>query len=320
MTDDKEQQISLKIIDDPHTAASEVLSKKNNNECDEDVILTRYLYNKTEVEISFTKSVFDQQTDAALFWGYELYFSGFMNETFDIIFVIYTTYYRENHPLFEGYICRMKKKWQESPESHEIIGELITNFVYCKMSIRNEIEKRQNITNRNSYSKNYDDKPIISQKYITVNPSKFEMYKTTDQSLIDKAWKSMSILCKYEPVRDIADILGKKIHTKQHPLKYGWEYYAYNSPIWKKRINEYSGFINKYKKTVEFIDENKEEEFYDIYGYDLDEQPRHIQNMTMWLDDTNPPQMSWETFCDTYKKNMPLYTLKIKIKKNVNLL
>jgi hypothetical protein len=30
-----------------------------------------------------------------------------------------------------------------------------------------------------------------------------------------------------------------------------------------------------------------------IWRYDLDEQPRHIQNMAMWLNDETPIQMSW---------------------------
>jgi hypothetical protein len=41
-------------------------------------------------------------------------------------------------------------------------------------------------------------------KYIIANPAKFEMYKTADQALIGKAWKSMSVLCKCEPDRSIA--------------------------------------------------------------------------------------------------------------------
>jgi hypothetical protein len=48
------------------------------------------------------------------------------------------------------------------------------------------------------------------------------------------------------------------------------------------------------------------EEFYDMYGYDLDEQPRHIQNMAMWLNDETPIQMSWGAFCDAYKKGYAL--------------
>jgi hypothetical protein len=48
--------------------------------CDKTVVLTRYLYNKSEVEISFTKSLFDRKPDDALFWGYELYYSGFTDD------------------------------------------------------------------------------------------------------------------------------------------------------------------------------------------------------------------------------------------------
>jgi hypothetical protein len=56
------------------------------------------------------------------------------------------------------------------------------------------------------------------------------------------------------------------------------------------------------------------EEFYDMYGYDLDEQPRHIQNMAMWLNDETPIQMSWGAFCDAYKKGYALNSYKIKNK------
>jgi hypothetical protein len=66
--------------------------------CDKTVVLTRYLYNKSEVEISFTKSLFDRKPDDALFWGYELYYSGFTDEVFEIVLRIYTAYYKDNNP------------------------------------------------------------------------------------------------------------------------------------------------------------------------------------------------------------------------------
>lgn len=321
MSDSNDQSISLKIIYDPHNTDSVINSKECECNNDENcVILTRYLYNKTEVEISLTKSIFDQQLDNALFWGYELYYSGFMEDIFNIIFSIYTTYYRDNHPLFEEYIIRMTKKWQESIDSYEIIGSLITNLLYCKMSLYSEIKKRQNIK-----TNDINNNSVVSQKYIMVNPTKFEIYKTIEidshPSIIDNPWKSMDILCRYEPVRNIADILGKKIHKNQYPLKHGWEYYAYKSPIWKKRIDKYGGIVNEDIKTIEFIDENAEEEFYDRYGYDLDEQPIHIQNMTMCLDNIQP-QLSWDDFCNMYNNNnnnIHINTFKIKIKKNVNI-
>jgi hypothetical protein len=68
-----------------------------DDDCDDKtVVLTRYLYNKSEVEISFTKSLFDRKPDDALFWGYELYYSGFTDEVFEIVLRIYTAYW--NNP------------------------------------------------------------------------------------------------------------------------------------------------------------------------------------------------------------------------------
>jgi hypothetical protein len=68
MTDLCEQFISFKIVDDPHRVLMTSATRP--------WFLTRYLYNKSEVEISFTKSLFDRKPDDALFWGYELYYSG----------------------------------------------------------------------------------------------------------------------------------------------------------------------------------------------------------------------------------------------------
>jgi hypothetical protein len=305
----KEEVLSFKITYDPHS--TETICDITDS--DESIELTRYLYNKTEVEMSFVKSVFDQNREVALFWGYELYYSGFITELFEVITNTYETYYKDNHPLFEFYINRIIKKWDNSgdaQESHKLVGNLIVNLVYCKMSLYSEIKKRN--PDKNIY---LSPATSQSQKFITLNPDNFEVYKTPDQSLINKPWKSMEILCKYTPTRNIANILNKNIHINQYPLKYGWEFYAYNTPIWKERMNKYSGFINNDTKTVDFIDEDAKEEFYDKYGYDLDEQPRRIQNMTMCLDKTIPPQLSWEEFCDMYKTSLPVYTIKIKKKK-----
>jgi hypothetical protein len=49
--------------------------------------------------------------------------------------------------------------------------------------------------------------------------------------------------------------------------------------------------------------------------YDLDEQPRHIQNMAMWLNDETPIQMSWGRSATLTKG----YALSYKIIKNANI-
>jgi hypothetical protein len=85
MTDLCEQFISFKIVDDPHTQSVDDV-------CDKTVVLTRYLYNKSEVEISFTKSLFDRKPTMR-YSGATSYIIPVLDEVFEIVLRIYTAYY-----------------------------------------------------------------------------------------------------------------------------------------------------------------------------------------------------------------------------------
>ena len=52
------------------------------------IIFTRYLYLKDEVEIALLASLLNKKDDA-LFWAFELYFSGFESELIEILWKIY---------------------------------------------------------------------------------------------------------------------------------------------------------------------------------------------------------------------------------------
>ena len=52
------------------------------------VILSRYLYSITDVKQSLFLSILEHNQEQAMFWGYELYFSGFQEETFDYLLEI----------------------------------------------------------------------------------------------------------------------------------------------------------------------------------------------------------------------------------------
>lgn len=55
-------------------------------------------------------------------------------------------------------------------------------------------------------------------------------------------------------------------------MYYHWEYYAFKTPIWEERFNKYGGTQNHHTKQVEFPSEAASEAFYNIYGYEPDEQ------------------------------------------------
>lgn len=71
--------------------------------------------------------------------------------------------------------------------------------------------------------------------------------------------------------------LSREGEDINHLYWYHWEYYAYQSPLWKARFNKYNVKIIENKKTIEFDDEEEYEEFYEEYGYEPDEQSKEVQ-------------------------------------------
>ena len=105
--------------------------------------LTRYLYPKELVKASLVWAIIDQKVDETLFWGYELYYSGFRAETFDLIISIYVMYFKEKYPRMKPYLCRQLEKWYSQEEnttkkfiSHDtIIGSILRNMASRPVSL-----------------------------------------------------------------------------------------------------------------------------------------------------------------------------------------
>ena len=75
-------------------------------------VFTRYLYLKDDVEISLLSSLLHKQREGgkAMFWGYELYHSGFIDDVLVVLWRAYYECYAMLNPTFESY---MKKKQNE---------------------------------------------------------------------------------------------------------------------------------------------------------------------------------------------------------------
>ena len=69
----------------------------------EDFQFTRYLYEKDEVKIALLISLLNK-SDEAIFWAYELLYSGFKDELIKWIWVIYYDLYYSTNPSFEKYL------------------------------------------------------------------------------------------------------------------------------------------------------------------------------------------------------------------------
>lgn len=72
------------------------------------IVLTRYLYLKDEVKLALLVSLLNKSDDA-IFWAYELYYSGFKMELYDYIWTIYYDFFATLNPNFEQYLNKMLK-------------------------------------------------------------------------------------------------------------------------------------------------------------------------------------------------------------------
>ena len=93
---------------------------------------TRYLYEKEEVKISLITSILNKKEDDALFWAFELFYSGFTSELTELIWDLYYNFYATMNPGFEKYLS-VKMRIQTTTECDDndakLLASLITNFM-----------------------------------------------------------------------------------------------------------------------------------------------------------------------------------------------
>jgi len=95
------------------------------------IIFTRYLYVKDEVKLSLITSLLDKK-EKALFWAYELYYSGFEIELFNHLWKIYFDFYYTLNPSFYDYFVKKQKEWKKmtkGPEKDKIIKMIVSDLM-----------------------------------------------------------------------------------------------------------------------------------------------------------------------------------------------
>ena len=86
-----------------------------------------------------------------------------------------------------------------------------------------------------------------------------------------------------------------------------WEYYAMGCPLWKGRLEEFSGTLDHEKKEIEFPGEDSLDTFYEKYGFDFDEQPKEVQDMSL----INIEQSDWSEWYYSVFDTAPIVNLPI---------
>jgi hypothetical protein len=101
-----------------------------------DIIFTRYLYLKDEVEIALLVSLLNNNDDC-LFWAFELYFSGFENELLELFWKIYYEFYACLNPTLERYLIQKHNMFlsSSSDEKQKIIATIVENLLIRKYTL-----------------------------------------------------------------------------------------------------------------------------------------------------------------------------------------
>jgi hypothetical protein len=90
-------------------------------------IFTRYLYIKDEVKMALLIAILNKSDDA-IFWAYELLYSGFKNELFALIWKIYYDFFASLNPSFASYLIKKQTENEDRFVSAIIQDLLIRSF------------------------------------------------------------------------------------------------------------------------------------------------------------------------------------------------
>lgn len=275
------------------------------------IVLTRYLYIKEDVLASLTISILDKDYEQAVFWTCELYYSGFKEEVADYLMANYRELFQAKNPRLGAFLDSLYLRRTEGayivatiarnlaafPRQFDVGGFCAEIGGYVNMSFNSYIEPRLYVNMTRETVKCYYQVNIEEGEFSRQILQKVCKY-STNKTMVDL------FRCSHQGISPVE-------LAKMHRLH--WLYYASFSPIWSRRIEKYGGLINHQDKRVEFAGGNDEEEnsddnnedaqdleeqFYENYGYELDEQPVDIQSKMVHLN-TNV-QMQMIEFCKKY--------------------
>lgn len=110
--------------------------KNINIDCE--FTLTRYLYVTKYVKLSLIIALLEKDLDKALFWTFELYFSGLDQELFGLLWVVYFGFYASLNPELFDYLLETYRNWVKSEdfdEKSKIVCLMVNNLIIRNYSI-----------------------------------------------------------------------------------------------------------------------------------------------------------------------------------------
>ncbi len=93
----------------------------------EQIILTNLLYLRDEVKIALLISLLNKN-ESAIFWAYELHYSGLTQDLFDLLEKIYYYFFATLNPKFKNFLNRKILEWNEQKDI-QVINAIVSNLL-----------------------------------------------------------------------------------------------------------------------------------------------------------------------------------------------
>ena len=275
---------------------------------------TRYLYSRIEAKQSLFVSLLQRDISQALFWGYELYYSGFEEETYEFVKDIYHEIYEELNPDLNPFIDNMIEKWSicDNVSNDSNLGSIIYTLSQRKYNLVSFVKSILNY----SITKEHPDGWNMPKCIITLLPEHIEQYKTRIVSL-DNDEKSYNILKEvklYPAIKEYNHLfdtqMPSEFSTIYHSTLETWLFYAARSPIWLNRILHYNGTIDNETNSVTFENDDDENRFCKLWDYEPNELPSHISELS--LGTGKEKQQTIKQFCKKFNHTITCKVTKRK--------
>jgi hypothetical protein len=132
----------------------------------------------------------EKQYDESLYWIYELYFSGFQEETFSLMYEFYIMYSQEIYPQYGRFIEKLCQEWKVNKVDHCIIGTILKLLLESNVSLTNMLRIKQNI-----HTVNPIDDTVFDTKRLT--PAEIHKYHTLKLTKNMRNWNFLNrVACK----------------------------------------------------------------------------------------------------------------------------
>jgi len=235
----------------------DIVFTKNQGSPIKEIVFTSKLYYKPAVIESLKKAIENCHIEDSLFWAYELYISGFEDETINILCDHAAILLSTTSPFVS--FSHKKQKEHKKKREPQVIVTLVKNLIA-------EYKKKQN--------KKPEAKRFLAAKLEEAEPYIREPIRNKSPYRMLRIHCTCQIESIYLTNEEQCELLDA--------FRNEWLKYAAKSPIWRTRIENMEGAIEP-NGSVVFPDEDLYEAFLEKYGYEPDEQGVDIYRKCLGL-------------------------------------